>query len=428
MASTLSVPSKPKTFHHFSQLPAELQLKIWEATCAGQSMHVFDVCFPSDRGSARSLRAFTRRCGLNDLAEEDRLRYSKYKSKVFLDAIEVSDGEASTHGRIPRHRVDPSVYRLRDTLRATCLDSSAATFLSETSAPENADVNTVYLPGSNRYIRYDNRTDVLHLRLRAENAARTLAQDTILGGPDPAHFAGIGESFLEIDLDVEPIPDSIARPDWNDDELPYLAGFSPVLDGVWSKELSETLFSARRIALDISETWTDSSPGALVIEEVGFLACTMQHDIEVLYLVDYCVGRCTACRRDKLGARHLQKRDGLLNTELHGESGEEMTRPADVIFGVGKVYREVFDLERLGWDSYHPTFAFARIIDEAIKSQQADAPGGKVTFRGVRILVAEDEPLDGVDTSIIVDCGPDGTRADRGELSEFNELGSLVKL
>jgi hypothetical protein len=441
-------------FPQFARLPAELQLKIWAAAYPRvPSMHVFDVCFPSSRGSARSRRAFTRGSEASQLSDDDQKRWDTYASKVFLDALETSDSTVTPNrssgnaALIPQHRHDPSQYLARNTLRATCLDASQVADLegSANQGVEEENINTVYLPGSNRMVKYDNTTDVLHLRLRADNAVAPLFnQDIFLKGPDPIipgfNDAPLDEkSGLDSQIQVLSLGDTLDLPNSADfetrssspattmlatkwlastgdaeedeaNELSYLSGFGAMLDGVWSKEMADTLYKARHIAIDISETWTDASADALVVEEVGFLACTMQHDIEVLYLVDYCVGRCTspACARvggkARLRARDLQRRDGVLIRDLHVDNEEEKIREPDVIVGVGKVYREVFDLEGLGWDGYHPTYAFAKIIDDAIRSQQDDGLG-EVKFKGVRILVAEDEPVDGVDVGMVVDCG-----------------------
>jgi hypothetical protein len=454
-----------KHFHQFALLPPELQLKVWEAACPRTpSMQVFDVCFPSQGVSARSHRAFTRGRESIELDEEEQRRYDAYSSKVYLDALETSD-ETMTKSvdgpsSIPQHRYDPSQYLSRDALRATCLDSSGLAALpnSPDSAPsdDSVDVNTVFLPGPNRTVRYDNRTDVLHLRLRADNADTSLfQQNLILNGPDPI-IPGFNDAPLDIDtkldsdssLQVADI-DTLSSPNSSSDGPPprdssmpmpadtmdsmwmmtdletesaYLTGFGAMLGGVWSKEMADTLHKARRIAIDISETWTDASPNALVVEEVGFLACTIQHDIEVLYLIDYCVGRCRSktCHKAGLRARDLQRRDGVLFGDLHVNDEGERTREPDVIQGVGKVYREVFDLEGLGWDGYHPTYAFAKIIDDGIRSQQEDG-FGEVKFKGVRILVAEDEEIEGVDVSMIVDCGG---RSERKEV-DFGTDGGM---
>jgi len=175
-----------------------------------------------------------------------------------------------------------------------------------------------------------------------------------------------------------------------------------MLSSAWSKELAETMFHTRRIAIRrVRDAVPTARPAALFVEEVAFLACTVHNSIEVLYMVDYLRwAGCQTCGRSQLRAADLQKRDGSPNSALHGDAGEdgdESTRPGDVIYGVGKTYREVFDLEALGWHDLHPAYAFARVIGEAVRSQQREGPDGAVRFRGVRILVAEDEAVPGID-------------------------------
>lgn len=73
---------------------------------------------------------------------------------------------------------------------------------------------------------------------------------------------------------------------------------------------------------------------------------------------------------------------------------EEDNRQPDVIRGVGKTWREIFDLEALGWHEKHPGFVFGETISEVIRLQQGSWHGQgnkRPTFKGVRVLVAEDE-------------------------------------
>lgn len=69
-------------------------------------------------------------------------------------------------------------------------------------------------------------------------------------------------------------------------------------------------------------------------------------------------------------AEHLQTRGTELEHDLHGDFEGEEERSPDVIQAVGKTYYEVFDLEKMGWSDQHPTYLFARIMNEAIRSQQ----------------------------------------------------------
>lgn len=124
-----------------------------------------------------------------------------------------------------------------------------------------------------------------------------------------------------------------------------------------------------------------------------FLVCTLQNALEVLYLVDYSP---TMARAADLGSK-----DGELYARLHSgssSSSEEAAREGDVIRGNGTVWREVFDLEGLGWDERHCGFVFGDMFEEVVGLQQGSWFGEgerKATFQGVRVLVAEDELGDG---------------------------------
>ena len=170
--------------------------------------------------------------------------------------------------------------------------------------------------------------------------------------------------------------------------------------------MADTLQNAKMIALDVAETWAPASTSEYGLEEIAYLACCLQKELEVLYLVDHCVGRCTRCGRQDLSAVQLGTRDFLVD-DLCGDDPKEVARPADVISGIGKTYREVFDLEALGWNNFHPTYLFAKIISDTIRCQQRDA--GNQVFKGVRILVVEETHLHGIDSSILVDCEPERT-------------------
>lgn len=390
------------SFGRFKELPAELQLKIWEATGAcAPSIHIFDVCFPSWRGQSRSLKAFESSSSTG-MSEKARKRWKKYQDTVFLDTLDTSTEELARPTRVARHRLDPSMYKVKDTLRATCVDAANISAIKPSSSVDSKEeVNTVYLPGQDHYVQYNNSTDVLHLRFRDGGAATALSQDTLFNGPEPSLEDG---DSVPTDLSGQSQESAPVSGNFED---AYMNGISAVLEGVWSSEMADTMHNARRVALDVTETWTDSSVLSLVIEEVAFLACTMHHRLEVLYLVDYCVGRCSRCGRQNMVSKQLQNRGSELYRELHSESAEEADRVSDVIHGLGKTYREVFDLEKMGWSDQHPTYMFARIIDEAIRGQQRESKTGKVWFKGVRILVAEDEEVPGLDTSMVVDCDHD---------------------
>jgi hypothetical protein len=352
------------TFPQFAALPPELRVKIWEESLFGPSMHIFDVCFPSWRGNERSKRAFSRSDG--SMTEENSLRYQKYKDSVFLDALEVDSQELSRTTRIARHRFDPSMYQHRERLQLTNTESCCTL-----KTPDDIDENTVYLPGRNRKIQYNNSTDTLFLRFRDGGAVTGLSQ-TLIFGPEPR-------------------PSSIGS-------------LGQVLEESWSPEIAQTLGGARRIALDVAETWSTTTVGDVLLMEIGYLASCLQEGLEVLYLVDHCPGRCGRCKRDRLQGADMSTRRALSAT-LHGEEREEVERDPDVIHGIGKKYTEVLDLEALGWEDCHPTFIFAIIMDHAIRSQQRDCKG-EISFKGIRVLVVEDEFVGNIDTTMVADCDP----------------------
>ncbi|KKY37295.1 hypothetical protein UCDDA912_g02753 [Diaporthe ampelina] len=327
-----------------------------------------------------------------------------------------------------RFRSDPSMYRFRGSLSATCIDAAATVRRSVTTGAgegSSGDTNTIYIgaPSTARgcaSVTYDNTQDVLHLRL----------------SPPPFRFPDGGRLTSPV---------------------------SAIFESIWSQELAGALHRARRVAIDVSQLWPDldlwargvaggggeqqggdgrgedveqgvvngegeaevledeeheaggNDDGSLIMQDIAFLACTMQHDLEVLYLVDYCAGRCDS-RPSSMKARDLMERrdEGLYRALRNGETWQkEKARVPDVIHGVGKVWREIFDLERLGWDEEHPGFVFAEMFAEVVKMQQRNwtgdenQGGGEVAkerkkFQGVRVLVAEDDEANGQASSMLL--------------------------
>ncbi|KAI7785329.1 hypothetical protein LA080_007614 [Diaporthe eres] len=451
-----------KAFTKFPELPPEIQLQIWESTIATQpAMHLFDVCVPPcvSESTVTTIASPTIDSHMQNSEETD--RSPSKREAIYLD--EATDTlylsplattttedapppgtEVSTQGA--RFRSDPSMYKFRADLAATCIDAAATVRRSMPTAPRSGsdssgDTNTIYIgaPSTARgcpSITYDNTQDVLYLRFT---------------------------------------PPAFRFPDGGRLTSPV----SAIFESVWSQELAGALHRARRVAIDVSQLWPDlwargvadggeqqqgghggeeddgehegageggvgvseereeeeeetgdNDDGSLIMQDIAFLACTMQHDLEVLYLVDYCAGRCD-CHLSSLKAQDLMERrdEGLYRDLRNGETWQkEKLRKPDVIQGVGKVWREVFDLEKLGWDGEHPGFVFAEMFAEVIKMQQGDWMGddsqdGEVTrerakFQGVRVLVAEDEQLNGEDNSIVLRC--DGHR--QGTKKEDHDL------
>jgi hypothetical protein len=222
--------------------------------------------------------------------------------------------------------------------------------------------NVVYLPGKKQRIVYDNNTDVLCLRFGSYYAIEAVTHSFFTDGPDPNYHTNI----------------------------------SMVLEGMWSKEMAASLCDARRVAIDMSELWSPSEVNPVIIEEVASLCSCLQNGLVVLYLIDYCVGRCGRCWKGRLTSKDLQARKCALAKELDGQD-----REMDVIYGVGVTYREICDLEKLGWDSEHSMFLMARLMGEMIKEQQ----GLGSPFHSVRLLVCEEEMAQGRDRIVYTSCG-----------------------
>lgn len=260
-------------------------------------------------------------------------------------------------------------------------------------------VNAVYLPGPDRRIQYNNQTDVMHLclSLQQESSIPTASppaaeiSSQLFPPRSACHSCSLPlkSSSVEAELTGSQQAEEISM---------------GLLDTQWSDEMAETLRNARHIAIDAAQTksFVDMS-GPLAAEEIAMLACTLHQGLEVPYLVDYCPGQCQNCARPAVRSKDLiQQRDhlymslNLFNTD--GAECEESTsnidekdsRRPDVIWGVDRVYREVYELEQLGWSNRHPAFVFGQALGAAIRSQQLDATQ-TCQLRGVRMLVVEDE-------------------------------------
>ncbi|KAI3393555.1 hypothetical protein diail_4146 [Diaporthe ilicicola] len=394
-------------------------------------MHLFEVCVPPSGSESTMEMIASPTSEIHNINGQDTdLSVCKQNATyldeatdtLYLSPLDTNNRDSSssptanttltTQGA--RFRSDPSIYRFRASLRATCIDAAAT--VQRATAHSRVGTNTIRL-GGGASITYDNTQDVLHLRFT----------------PPAFRF-----------------PDGSGR-----------LGASPIsaiFESIWSEELAGALHRARRVAIDVSQLWPDlwarggggeqgeygegqgqgegdeeeevqqeagGDDGSLVMQDIAFLACTMQNDLEALYLVDYCAGRCGSSSslraRDMMGKRD----EGLYRALRNGETWQkEKSRKPDVIHGVGKVWREVFDLEKLGWDDKHPGFVFAEMFGEVVRMQQGnwmgnDDQGGEVAkekkkFQGVRVLVAEDDEVNGGNSSTLLCC--DGYR--RGTKSE----------
>lgn len=458
-----------KSFTKFPELPPELQLQVWESTIACQpSMHLFDVCVPPRNPDSTLPPTASPPAephsgdGSND--EDTGTGLPKGQGAIYLEEVtdtlylsplatttteDLSSQGTSASAQGARFRADPSMYKFRGSLRTTCFNAAAT---MQRTTTRGGDTNTIYLgaPSTERgcaSVTYDNTRDVLHLRFV----------------PPAFRF-----------------PDGSGR---------LTSPLSAILESVWSQELEGALNRARRVAIDVSQLWPalgarlagggegfgeeqggglgevggaqggqvaageagvldgdeeaeegqvgDIDDISLLVQDIAFLASTMQHNLEVLYLVDYCAGRCDSHpnRPASLRAHDLMERrdDGLFRALRNGKTwNKEKAREPDVIQGVGIAWREVFDLEKLGWDEKHPGFVFAEMFAEmfaeVVKMQQQDRIGGydqgddngheKMAFKGVRVLVAEDDETNGGDSPMLLRCDAHGHGPQKGNLDQ----------
>ncbi|KAL0937403.1 uncharacterized protein CTRU02_207134 [Colletotrichum truncatum] len=332
------------SFPQFPNLPTELRLSIWEEAIASPSIHVFDVCFPSRRGNSRSRQAFQgSRCGTNSSRN---VSWNKYEYIAFLDSSDNNeDDEKARFDKPHSSRLvhgDPSMYKQRQAQRLTCLEAALASSL------RTRDPNIVYLPGRGTKFEYDNNNDVLFLRFSNE----------------------------DFGINTEKRTTSRANP--------FVSSIAEALEAHWSAEMALTIWQARRIAINVKDALIPSH-----VIEISYLASCIQKDLNVFYLVEHQGKRPTESQGEHFKASDLQHR-GKLYRQLNSRmTKESLARKPDIIYGVCKTYREVFDFEKLSWDESHPTYVFARLISESVYSQQLDT--GAPDFKGVRILLEEDD-------------------------------------
>lgn len=406
------------SFPQFASLPAEIQLQIWESTAAAlptMQMHLFDVRAPLApppeashistlvaTAAAAQQKARLRQRGSSSNTTRVRKsvppprdsRRAARRETVTLEAFSCTAAEADGQG----HR-DPSGYRLRDALRATCTDAADAVRRARRAVPP-ADRAAVLL-SSGRAVEYDAARDVLHLRFLA-----AADDDNEPSGPRAPGGNGSPEGRVTMTKKMSEEQEEGCE----DAPAPTtMAPLSAIFRSVWSHELAAALHGARRVAIDVGQVWPElADEQTRLVQDIVFLACTLQHDLEVLYLVDNSApGRSSpspstssSCpsRARKRPAEDLSARDGELYGRLHYRSDDgwehECSREGDVVHGVGRVWREVFDLEGLGWHERHPGFVFGEMFGEVVRLQQGNWYGEgrkKATFKGVRVLVAEDE-------------------------------------
>lgn len=333
---------------------------------------------------------------------------------AFLDAHQATRNQVGedndTENSLQPH-LDPSVYRWKIALGAACIDACRAVSIRglqhnagnsvTPTAKYNEAVNTVYLPGPDRHVQYNNQTDVMHICFPLLKM-----KDTQI----PVNKAGTMPSFIPCHncQGCTPAHANNSPLEMEEANIHDMANSPPhpqrLLDAQWSDEMAEALRNARYVALDASQApYLVDMASPLAFEEMAMLACTLHQGLELLYLVDYCPSRCKGYSRSVIRAKDQPVQRGSLLAKLncpdipgndHGPvtnlESEKDFRTPDVIWGVGRVYREVFDLESMGWSEDHPAFIFARMLSAAICAQQLDATQS-CQFHGVRVLIAEDK-------------------------------------
>lgn len=363
------------TFPLFALLPAEIQLQIWDSTVATlrtAQMHIFDVQAsppPPRTASSFSSSSSSAPLALPRPALSRRRAHSRSKSpgrgalKPRTRSKPAPPRNATTNLTTvslvaftpPPTTLDPSAYAIRTVLRQTTVDAARAADRAEAAIPP-ADRATIALAHDRRPVVYDNARDVLHLRF------------------------------------LPPRSNSSSR---YHNDLAVAAPLSAIFQALWAPALASALHGARRVAIDVAQIWPAlAAQQQRLVQDVVFLVCTLQNALEVLYLVDYskpgggAVAKTLGCKNSELYAR--------LHSCSHSEAEweAEQARKGDVIRGIGTVWREVLDLEGLGWHEQHPGFVFGKMFAEVVRLQQERWLGEgekKTTFQGVRVLVVDNE-------------------------------------
>ncbi|KAL4796464.1 hypothetical protein BDV19DRAFT_361031 [Aspergillus venezuelensis] len=340
-------------FPHFSRLPAELRIQIWEEAASVARVHTFDVCFPS------------------------RMEFSSARNKRYMPGDEPSGiylarfpGAEDGIEPGPREDKEGEEQEWRRT-RGLPLSPYASIRLSCSEAFEALRVRE-----KNRF-GYNNAKDLLHLRFGSALS------------PNP----GILDPNCSADDDYTP--------------RVFKSSLSDVFLYSWTSGIISTLQNARMIALEIADLELAMplsllkmfAPGALK-QEVGCLAERLSN-LEVLYVVDYSIGLGEHGRKTGFdhnpnalprgsASKTRSEEPGIaqkLNTCLNTAPSAGARHPG-VFRGSGVTYREVLDLEDLGWSESSSKFVVLRMLCEEIwKLQSASAKDGEgVCFRGVRVL------------------------------------------
>ncbi|KAL2836141.1 hypothetical protein BJY01DRAFT_252106 [Aspergillus pseudoustus] len=355
-----------KRFPQFTRLPGELRRQIWQETCPLPGFHAFDVCIPSTSKDSRVYKALQTPENARESTEAS-FHIKKYSDTVFLDHfMSTTTMENKSHSTSTSQKCesDPSAYHITSSVRQTCFEAletlrarsspprSATSTTSRPTTPESSIRSTysngIYLPARRKWITYDNSNDVLFLRF---------------GSP------------------VSP-PDTLLD-EQEDYVRTFNSGLSDVLLCPWSEEFTETLRNARRVALDLAEleiTAHASVNEEAVEQDIAYLACCLQNDLEVLYIIVHQSGSGSETDRVDIGS-----------LQTMGPAGKSLSSPGfekrdpNVFYGQGVTYHEVFALESFGLGEETREFQALKMLGDAIREQQ----GEQGMFRGVRALVCQ---------------------------------------
>ena len=114
------------------------------------------------------------------------------------------------------------------------------------------------------------------------------------------------------------------------------------------------------------------------------LASCLQNGLEILYLLDHCIGRCQKCWKEDLHPNIFLGKGKLISQlDMTGD------REPDIIYGTGMLFNKVLNLEKLGWNETHPMLEISTMLSQVIRDQQ----GAEASFKGVRILAYIPEPI-----------------------------------
>ncbi|OJI97621.1 hypothetical protein ASPVEDRAFT_68355 [Aspergillus versicolor CBS 583.65] len=363
-----------QTFPRFMDLPPELRLQIWQDARPKPAIHAFDLCIPACAPShpKESIESFKLARHKSDIAGQiflDQPIVSRPKTLLPVDTDADTKNQQSSYCSIESALpFDPSAYLVTDSIQQSCLEADWALELPP-SSPNRTNTtafNSVHLPaqGRDKRIWYDNRTEVLLLRFGVLFPSES---DILVHNLTTNHYYYTG--VLNSNL-------------------------SNVMEHKWSPQFASTLKNARRLAFDATEITSDCAvlgPPAshLLSRLVKQLSLFLRRDLECLYIVDHCIGRCGKCGKGGLdiGKIAVRTKDGL-SKKLNFSEGE---RSPDVFHGNGVTYREVFALEELGWNEGTTAFLIARTFAETIRKVQKEGYElQKPCFQGVRVLACQE--------------------------------------